>query len=147
MVMTGAVQVIRGSDSTILTAGKKFIARRKAVKAVGTEAGKKVGTDTGKKQRDYNPRSDRVDHRQVMRSIIEDLVRGKIIPNKDSLSFFGLDNNQFVVNGRTIIDSLHALFRSKYIAPDGMGYFYGSPGVLKVYGKGYFYEKQDLYSQ
>jgi hypothetical protein len=78
---------------------------------------------------------------ETVRHIIEDMVNEKIIASKDSFSWFGLDNGQFVVDGKAVSDSLHAIFRARYIKPDGMGYYYGP---IKITGKGYFLDKTDL---
>ena len=79
--------------------------------------------------------------KQVMRNIIGDLLREKIVADKDSLHWFGLDDAQFVVNGQAMPDSLHATFKSRYLKPDGIGYYYGP---VKVTGKGVFFDKNDL---
>ena len=132
VVMSGAVEVGCKGSNVVVTAGKKFIFFRRKGKAEVTD--------------NYAPQFTlRKDSRQIMRDIIADMVSKKIIPDKDSLSWFGLDGRQFVVNGRTMPDSLRVLFKLRYIDQDGMGYFYGSPRDLKVYGRGYFYEKKDLY--
>jgi hypothetical protein len=157
-VMSGAVEVGCHDSNVVVTAGKRFFFYRKTGKTAVTDNYDRYGGeglkpvpdtgDTGKKKKAYEPLFTlRKDRRKIMREIIADLVSKKIIPDKDSLCWFGLDNRQFVVDGRTMPDSLHALFKSRYIDPDGMGYFYGSPRDLKVYGKGYFYEKKDLYQR
>ena len=122
-VRSGVVSVTRGTDSVVLHHGEKIAFQDQ--KAGHRE--KKTGIE---------------DHRQIMRQIIEDMVRAKIIADKDSVSWFGLDNRQFVVDGRPVSDSLHRIFRSKYIRKDGLGYYYGP---VKVYGQGFFYDKKDLY--
>jgi ferric-dicitrate binding protein FerR (iron transport regulator) len=123
IVKTGFVQVLHDSDSVVLKEGRRYVVQQKKPRIVAEDSG----------------------HRAITRAIIDDLVWFRIVPNKDSLRWFGLDNAQFVVDGRKMSDSLHIEFRSKYIGPDGNGYFYGSPGELKVHGRGYFYEKKDLY--
>jgi ferric-dicitrate binding protein FerR (iron transport regulator) len=153
-VLSGAVAVSCNDSNLVVTAGKKFIFYRKTGKTAVTgnnnryrrEELIKPVPDTGKKKKADEPQFTlQKDRPQIMRDIIGDLVSKKIIPDKDSLSWFGLDGRQFVVNGRTMPDSLRILFKSRYIDPDGMGYFYGSPRDLRVYGRGYFYEKKDLY--
>jgi hypothetical protein len=79
--------------------------------------------------------------KQVMRNIIDDLVKEKIVTDKDHLEWFGLDNSQFVVNAKAVPDSLHAIFKARYLKPDGVGYYYGP---VKVAGRGVFFEKKDL---
>jgi len=79
--------------------------------------------------------------KQVMRNIIEDLVTEKIVTDKDHLEWFGLDNSQFVVNAKAVPDSLHAIFKARYLKPDGVGYYFGP---VKIAGRGVFFEKNDL---
>ncbi|MES1223322.1 MAG: hypothetical protein ABUT20_47950, partial [Bacteroidota bacterium] len=80
--------------------------------------------------------------RETMLKIINDLVAEKIVISKDSLSWFGLDSSQFVVDGRSQPAALHEKFRRKYLKLPRYGYFYGP---VKVYGQGVFFEKKDLY--
>jgi hypothetical protein len=82
--------------------------------------------------------------KEVVRHIIKDLVKEKIIAGEDSLVWFGLDNGQFVVNGKSMPDSLHALFRSRYVKPDGPGYYYGP---VQVHGRGIFLDRKNIYGE
>jgi hypothetical protein len=79
--------------------------------------------------------------KQLMRSIIEDLVKEKIIADKGSLEWFGLDNNQFIVNAKPVADSLYTIFKARYLKPGGGGYYYGP---IRVSGRGVFLGKNDL---
>jgi hypothetical protein len=85
------------------------------------------------------------DQKQVMRSIIDDLVKEKIVPDKDSVEWFGLDAQRFVVNGRVMPVRVRQAFTAKYIKPDGMGYYFGAEKGGKVSGTGYFFDRKDLY--
>jgi hypothetical protein len=96
---------------------------------------------TKKKVYHQPTREDKVEHRETVRHIIDDLVTEKIIPDKESLVWFGLDNSQFVVNDKSQPDSLLSQFRTKYMKADGMGYYYGP---VKISGRGYFLDKTDL---
>jgi hypothetical protein len=80
--------------------------------------------------------------RQTVRDIINDMVADGIVRDKDSFVWFGLDNGQFVVDGRPIPDSLRVRYAAKYIKPDGNGYYYGS---VSVHGRGYFLDKMDVF--
>jgi hypothetical protein len=80
--------------------------------------------------------------KSIMRSIIEDIVRENIVGNKDSVISFALDNTQFIVNGQMMSDSLRTKFATRYIKPDGEGYYYGP---VNVRGRGAFMSKEDLY--
>lgn len=152
---TGAVEVSKGrarrvirsgdtlktyrDSDTLLVSGTSIDAapkshktsaiRRGVVPTVGSPA---LSPDTSIRPYDYL---------ETARSIIADLVKEKIVSNKEDIDWFGLDNGQFVVNDRHMPDSLLFKFRSKYIRPDGLGYYYGS---VKVTGRGYFFTKNEL---
>ena len=152
---TGAVEVSKGrarrvirsgdtlktyrDSDTLLVSGTSIDAapkshktsaiRRGVVPTVGSPA---LSPDTSIRPYDYL---------ETARSIIADLVKEKIVANKEDIDWFGLDNGQFVVNDRHMPDSLLFKFRSKYIRPDGLGYYYGS---VKVTGRGYFISKKEL---
>jgi hypothetical protein len=80
--------------------------------------------------------------RQTVRNIIGDMVADGIVRDKDSFLWFGLDNGQFVVDGKQMADSLRVKYAAKYIKADGYGYYYGS---VSVRGRGYFLDKKDVY--
>lgn len=80
--------------------------------------------------------------RQTVRNIIGDMVADGIVRGKDSFVWFGLDDGQFVVDGKQIADSLRVKYAAKYIKADGNGYYYGS---VSVQGRGYFFDKKDLF--
>jgi hypothetical protein len=80
--------------------------------------------------------------RQTVRSIITDMVTDGIIRDKESLVWFGLDNGQFVVDGKPMADSLRVKYAAKYVKADGNGYYFGS---VSVHGRGYFLDKQEVY--
>jgi hypothetical protein len=152
---TGAVEVRKGRARRVIRAGDVLRAYgdsdELSVSAARVEAAP-VNPATSDAHRAIRPsagkpvsRADSVrrldDHRETVRSIIRDLVKEKIVPRKEDVVWFGLDNAQFVVNDRRMPDSLLIKFRSKYIRPDGMGYYYGS---VKITGQGYFFTKQEL---
>jgi len=80
--------------------------------------------------------------RQTVRDIINDMVADGIVKDKDSFVWFGLDNGQFVVDGRAMSDSLRVKYAAKYVKADGNGYYYGS---VSVHGRGYFLDKKEVY--
>ena len=146
-VKSGVVMVSRGADSFVLHTGEMVVVPRKGgnhIKDTGkispslpiepAQEGKKKKIPPGD---DASFKRDR----QTMLDIINDLVKEKIIPGKDSLLWFALTSRQLVVDGKDIPGALHALFRSRYLRPDGHGYYYGP---VKVYGPGVYMEKKDL---
>jgi transmembrane sensor len=132
IVTTGVVQVSRDKDSLILRAGQRLTAYGKKGGVVVKRGGKKEG---GKKR----------DPKLVMRSIIDDLVKEKIVPDKDGVEWFGLDAQHFVVNGRVMPLGVRQAYVAKYIKPDGLGYYFEAEKGGKVSGTGYFFDRKDLY--
>ena len=145
IVETGAVRVSRVGDSLLLPAGYKTTALPDQGRLVATINRDKAYT--GYRHAFVLPK--KIPHPagtaqarvKIVRSILTDLVRYKVIPDENSITWFALDYGQFIVDDRPMPDSLHALFNTKYMQPDSLGYYYGS---VKVHGKGYFFEKKDL---
>jgi ferric-dicitrate binding protein FerR (iron transport regulator) len=147
MVKTGIVQVIRGVDSIVLHAGEKvaFAAFQDTAKHI-TQLTPQIDTPApglfpGKKHGKTFSAKDEIG-KQLARDIIEDMVKAKIIVSKDSLCWFGLNTRRFVVDGKPVPDSLYQIFKSRYIGADSLGYYFGPS---KIYGKGLWFERKDLY--
>jgi hypothetical protein len=79
--------------------------------------------------------------RVTVRNIVNDMIADGIVRDKDSFSWFGLDDGQFIVDGKHITDSLQVKYAAKYVK-DGNGYYYGS---VSVRGHGYFFGKKEIY--
>jgi hypothetical protein len=79
--------------------------------------------------------------KQTVRNIINDMIADGIVRDKDSFTWFGLDNGQFVVDGKQMADSLRVKYAAKYVK-DGNGYYCGS---VSVRGHGYFFDKNEIY--
>jgi hypothetical protein len=80
--------------------------------------------------------------KQVIRSIIGEMIRDSIVKDRDSFSWFGLDGRQFVVDGKAMPDSVRVKFQSEYIKADGWGYYFGP---VEVQGRGVFMDRSDVY--
>src|ERR1700722_8545340 len=80
--------------------------------------------------------------KQVMRSIVGEMIRDSIVKDRDSFSWFALDGRQFVVDGKTVPDSVRIKFQSEYIKADGWGYYFGP---VEVQGRGVFMHRSDVY--
>ena len=146
IVTTGVVEVSREKDSVIVRAGERltvFGKKKEMVlkdEAQGSEVGvKRKGKKTVAKVKGES------DPKRVMRSIIDELVKEKIVPDKDSVEWFGLDPQRFIVNGRVMPVGMRQLFTAKYIKPDGFGYYFEAEKGGKVSGTGYFFDRKDLY--
>jgi hypothetical protein len=79
--------------------------------------------------------------RQTVRNIITDMIADGIIRSKDGFTWFGLDDGQFIVDGKPMADSLRVKYAAKYVK-DGNGYYCGS---VSVRGHGYFFDKAEIY--
>jgi hypothetical protein len=75
-----------------------------------------------------------------IRSIVADLEKENINIDIEK-SWFALDNDRLIVDGRHLSAELHQRLKAKYIKPNGWGYFYGP---IKVTGRGIFMEFRDL---
>ena len=157
IVTTGVVQVSRDKDSVIVRAGVRLTVFGKKKEMVLRDEGQRneagvrnegqrneMGRRDGGKKTAMSVKGGN-DQKQVMRSIIDDLVKEKIVPDKDSVEWFGLDAQRFVVNGRVMPVRVRQAFTAKYIKPDGMGYYFGAEKGGKVSGTGYFFDRKDLY--
>jgi hypothetical protein len=80
--------------------------------------------------------------KQVVRSIIGEMIRDSIVKDKDSFSWFALDGRQFLVDGKAVPDSVRVKFQSEYIRADGWGYYFGP---VEVQGRGVFMDRSDIY--
>lgn len=80
--------------------------------------------------------------KQIIRSIIGEMIRDSIVKDRDSFSWFALDGRQFVVDGKAMPDSLRVKFQSEYIKADGWGYYFGP---VAVQGRGVFMDRSDVY--
>jgi hypothetical protein len=95
------------------------------------------------KQRQYESDTARFEAmKQTALNIIAEMVSEKVIRDKDSFQWFGLDNNQFVVDGKPVADSVRVKFQAKFIKPDGLGYYYGP---VSIHGRGFFFDRKDIY--
>jgi bla regulator protein BlaR1 len=75
----------------------------------------------------------------VMRNIINDLEKENVKIDTQK-SWFALDNDKFIVDGKAIPKDLHEKFKNKYIR-NGGGYYYGR---VQVSGRGIFLANKDV---
>lgn len=80
---------------------------------------------------------------EKVREIIAEMVADGLVKDKDSFSWFGLDDGQFLVDGRPMADSLRLKYAQKYVGADGNGYYYGP--VSSLHGHGYFFDKKEIF--
>jgi hypothetical protein len=148
-----ALQLVLGKGYDYVEADDYVVIRRKdglvepktRKQPLTPEAFKQPVVPKAKKERLVEEISPEVEAKKAtVREIIRDMAADSIIKDKDSFSWFGLDNSQFIVDGRPVADSLRVKFAAKYIRPDGMGYYYGP---VTIHGMGTFFDKNDIYPQ
>ena len=150
-VKTGAVKVTRGAEIHTLYAGQSvaFVNDTNLLPGKYKQLPKNNTQDSlrlapVKKQFTGLSRATQEAQKNTARSIIDDLIKNKIVADKDQLNWFALDNRRFLVDGRTMPDSLHRAFVARYLKADSLGYYYG-PRPRYVRGGGLCFDKKDLY--
>ena len=123
-VDTGGVLITTDRDTTILRGGEQAV------------------TYPDSRKLTVKMNRERLDAKEVMRHLIEELIREGLVRDRESLGWLALDSRQLVIDGVDIPDPAKTRYQSKYLLPDGMGFYYGK---VKVHGHGYFFEKKELY--
>jgi ferric-dicitrate binding protein FerR (iron transport regulator) len=123
-VDTGRVLAATAGDSVILREGEMAIAYR------------------GSQQLKLKVNREKLDAKQVMRRLIDQVIREGLVADRESLGWLALDDHRFIIDGVSPPDSIRTRYQSKYLLKDGMGFYYGN---VKVHGHGYFYEKKELF--
>ena len=75
-----------------------------------------------------------------VKNIISDLEKENIKIDLQK-SWFALDNEQFIVDGKKMSQELYDTFKAKYLRPNGWGYYYGP---VQVTGRGFFLDYSSL---
>jgi beta-lactamase regulating signal transducer with metallopeptidase domain len=76
----------------------------------------------------------------LVRNLIDELLGENIIKDKSSLTWFGLTDSVFIINGIKQPDEIHQKFKWKYLKDPRFGLFYGP---VKMNGMGNFIDKID----
>jgi len=71
--------------------------------------------------------------------IIRDVLKEQIVPDAASIEWFGLTENELIVNGRKLDADLQQKLKTKYNVTQGHGLFYGP---VKMSGTGVFLDKK-----
>jgi len=78
---------------------------------------------------------------EQIKNIIADLQKENIRIDEKT-SWFGLDNKQFVVDGKPMSNELYEKFKAKYLRANGMGYYYGP---VQITGRGVFLDYYSIH--
>lgn len=76
-----------------------------------------------------------------VRGVIEELVREKVLADHASIEWFGLSEDELIVNGRKQSAELQQKLKQKYGISTGNGLYYGP---VKMSGAGIFLDKDDI---
>lgn len=79
--------------------------------------------------------------RQVMISILNDLVSESLVADRKSIVWAALTDSVLIVNGETQPEALHQKIKTKYHIVAEQGYYYGP---VQITGKGYFFDSKEL---
>jgi len=79
--------------------------------------------------------------RQVMVSIINDLISEGLVSDRNNIVWAALTDSVLIVNGETQPETLHQKLKTKYHIVSEEGYYYGP---VKIVDKGYFFDNNDL---
>jgi len=102
-------------------------------------------TDVAPKSADVTPKSRHytdisADHQRV-RGVIAALVAEKIVTDASRIDWFGLSDDELIVNGNRQSEALHQKLKNQYGIKHNNGLFFGP---VKMNGTGVFLDKQDL---
>jgi bla regulator protein BlaR1 len=76
-----------------------------------------------------------------VRGVMTDLVQEKIVTDVSAVEWFGLREDQLVVNGQKVPDDIHQKLKAKYGIRPNYGLFYGPS---QIHGPGIIFDKKDL---
>jgi len=79
--------------------------------------------------------------RQVMISILNDLISEGLVSDRKSIIWAALTDSVLIVNGEMQPETLYQKLKTKYHIIADHGYYYGP---VKIYGKGYFFDNTDF---
>ncbi len=71
--------------------------------------------------------------------VIADLVAAKVVPDAKSVKWFGLSNDELIVNGKKQPDALHEKLKAKYGVHENYGLYYGP---VEMTGTGVFIDNE-----
>ncbi|GAB3949075.1 hypothetical protein GCM10028805_24840 [Spirosoma harenae] len=76
-----------------------------------------------------------------VRGVIAALIAEKIVFNAESVDWFGLSNDELIVNGQKQPDALQQRLKDQYGVKPNYGLYYGP---IKMIGKGIIMDKEDM---
>ena len=79
------------------------------------------------------------DHKEILQSLINDLIDAKAVRDQKSLNGFSLTDKALMVNGKKQNADLHRSLMEKYHIGSGYGIYYGN---VPVSGTGMFFSKE-----
>jgi beta-lactamase regulating signal transducer with metallopeptidase domain len=95
-------------------------------------------TDIAPKKRHY---TDISADQQRVRGVIAALVEEKVVSDATGIDWFGLSNDELIVNGTKQPEALHQKLKDQYGVKPNNGLYYGP---VKMNGTGVFLDKKDL---
>ncbi|AEE48759.1 M56 family metallopeptidase [Haliscomenobacter hydrossis] len=79
--------------------------------------------------------------RKMLLSLVEDMIKDKLVKDKESINSFKLSNDEFLINGVKQSAELHAKYKAKYVKQANYQINYGNNGFR---GNGLWFSKGSL---
>jgi transmembrane sensor len=149
-VRTGIVRVTRNHDQLTLVAGDSIAILQSdtmLIKQTDTAHENKHrtgGRDTLVKHVQTALPDNPVKQKEIMRSIISELVEAHLVRDQNTLVWLALNDTVLFINGEKQTAVIHKKFKEKYLQTPGIGFYYGP---AKIVGKGFFFTKEELEKQ
>ena len=143
MVKTGVVLVSRKSQQLTLMAGEAVMVLQKdsLLMKEKKEQPPVVKTEPLVREHKNNLAGDPAKQKEIMRSIIDEIVKDHIAKDRNSIEWFGLNENEFSINGEKQPEAIYKKYRKKYLLVPGYGFYYGPS---KLTGNGFFFTKKEM---
>jgi len=143
-VKTGVIRVVRRGQYLELLSGEEltvFQSDSLLIKGKKAQTEKITVTATGPKYNFDELANDPPKQKEIMHSIIHEIVNEHLADDENSILWFGLNENELVINGKNQPVSIYKKFKEKYLRKTGYGFYYGPS---KITGKGFIFTKQEL---
>ena len=149
VVHTGVVRVARRANEVTLLPGEAIILADGdsllTKHAVQNTIVLNASHDTVKHPQPPQPDSTLADdvnrQKAIMRSILQDVAKDRLLHAADSIKSFGLDWQKFTINNEAQPASVYHKYKTKYLHLPGYGFYYGPPTTT---GKGFVFSKREL---
>jgi transmembrane sensor len=147
-VQTGAVEITRKNKSIVLGRGEKIfvlkndtVLQKETAKNIMPAQQQQFPQIPVKKPGSVYLQEDPKKQKVIVRNIISDIVSMRLVNTRDSISWFGLTDKEFIINGQKQKAQIQEVFMEKYHIKKDNGFYYGP---VQMIGKGFFITEKEL---